>query len=767
MWTPATRSRRDRTGRSRLRPRFERLEGRAVPAVIPVSSLADSGPGTLRAAIAQADMDTTPDTIAFAPGVTGTITLASALPDLSAAITLEGPGPSLLRVARSAAPGTPAFRILSVPAGAEVTVSGLTLSGGQDNDPYTGGGGILNLGTLTVTGSVITGNSAGAGGGLDNDGALTVTGSVITGNSAVGDFGSGGGLYNDGGTLTVNDSTVSDNTANSGGGITNHGTLTVTDSTVSGNSAGGYGSDGGGGIFNVGPLTVTGSLITGNSASGGGGIENYKTLTLTDSIIRGNTALDIGAGLEGTDQSTQTVSDCTISGNSATTSGSIGGGIDTGFQATLTVTDSTISGNSAADFAGGIDNGGTLTLTGSTVSGNSAGGIGGGGIYNVDVATVINCTLSGNSAVSTGGGIFDQYLLTVVNSTLSGNTAGAGGGLFTEAPAVATVATSIFANPDDNLVRQSGAIVSRGRNLFSDAPALPLDPTDLVNTNPLLGPLADNGGPTQTLALLPGSPAIDAGVSLSYVTTDQRGVARPRGKAADLGAFESRGFTLAVVGGAGQSAATDTPFPAPLVVSVSSPFGEPVVGGLVTFTSPSSGPSARLSGSPSTVGVDGRAGVNASANGIGSTYAVIARATGADSVTLGLTNLAPAVAGLQRTGIHDQPTRLVLTFNLPMNAATVQDLRNYLLYRIGPHGYGGPNPRPIPIVSAVYDPTARAVTLTPQTRLRLRRYYLLTVSGLPGEFLAVVHGDGPTVVPARASAVPAGPRPPAKPAARR
>ena len=83
-----------------------------------------------------------------------------------------------------------------------------------------------------------------------------------------------------------------------------------------------------------------------------------------------------------------------------------------------------------------------------------------------------------------------------------------------------------------------GSFQSGGHNVFSDTPAAPLDPTDLINTDPLLGPLADNGGPTLTQALLPGSPAIDAGTAVSGVTTDQRGVPRPQGNAPDIGAFE-------------------------------------------------------------------------------------------------------------------------------------------------------------------------------------------------------------------------------------
>lgn len=145
----------------------------------------------------------------------------------------------------------------------------------------------------------------------------------------------------------------------------------------------------------------------------------------------------------------------------------------------------------------------------------------------------------------------------------------------------------------------------------------------------------------------------------------------------------------------------------------------------------------------------------------------------------------PAVVSWRRTGFGNQPTRLVLTFNRAMNAATVQDLRNYLLYQVGPNGFPGNRLQPIPIASAVYDPTHQTLTLTTRPRLTLGGYYLLTVSGLgthpvvdvngdpltgtgtsgkPGDYIAMIHGYGPSVSATSAAqvvkskAVPAGPR---------
>ena len=183
---------------------------------------------------------------------------------------------------------------------------------------------------------------------------------------------------------------------------------------------------------------------------------------------------------------------------------------------------------------------------------------------------------------------------------------------------------SLFANSKGANLRIGGIFNSGGHNLFTDEPTVALDPTDLTNTDPLLGPLADNGGPTFTQALLPGSPAIDAGAPVAGVTTDQRGVPRPQGTAPDIGAFESRGFTLAVVSGDSQMAPAGSAFSNPLVVRVTSPFGEPVAGGRVTFTAPLTGASVALSGNPATIGADGQAAVIATANSINGPYAVAA-----------------------------------------------------------------------------------------------------------------------------------------------
>ncbi|MBO7726349.1 MAG: right-handed parallel beta-helix repeat-containing protein, partial [Thermoguttaceae bacterium] len=148
-------------------------------------------------------------------------------------------------------------------------------------------------GTLTITNSTISGNTAICGGGIYNDSTLTITNSTISGNTAS----DAGGICNDG-TLTITNSTISENTASGGGGIENEGTLTITNSTISGNTAY-YGE--GGGIYNwSGMLTITNSTISGNTASyyGGGIFNDGGTLTITNSTISGNTAV-WGGGIYG------------------------------------------------------------------------------------------------------------------------------------------------------------------------------------------------------------------------------------------------------------------------------------------------------------------------------------------------------------------------------------------------------------------------------------------------------------------------------------
>ena len=483
-----------------------------------VTTLADdpsapiSGSTTLRDAITQANTSTdSQEVINFASGLQGTIDLTQALPALNNNITLNGPGASNLTVKRDSSATD--FSVLTVDKGATVSVFGLTISGGDagNDGGYPGGGGLDNSGTLTVSDSVFSNNTAGAGGAIFNGsgGTLVVTGSTFIDNgTSVTVYGSG--IFNEiGATATVTGSTFTGNsgTGDGGGGIFNEvgGTLTVSGSIFTGNVLSG--------IVNGGVLTVSGSTFTANS--GTGGILNEGTLTVTDSTFTSNFSYNNGGGISS--YGTVTVTDSTFSGNS--TSG-FGGGI-ANVGGTLTVSGSTFTGNSANidGLGGGIYNGGTLTVSDSTFTSNSANAYGGsgGGLWNYRTAILTNCTFTNNSAISNG----------------YAGSSGSGGG-------IASVAGSLTLN--NTIVAGNQASVN------PDFYGAYTGSHNLIGGNPLLGSLANNGGPTQTMALLPGSPAIDAGSNALAVdpTTgqplacDQRGPGFPRilGHSVDIGAYE-------------------------------------------------------------------------------------------------------------------------------------------------------------------------------------------------------------------------------------
>lgn len=233
--------------------------------------------------------------------------------------------------------------------------------------------------------------------------------------------------------------------------------------------------------------------------------------------------------------------------------GGNGGGIENATTVTLTIINSTLSGN-AAGLGGGVFNSGTLTIINSTFSNNMASQ--GGGIYNPGsgMLTITNSTFSGNAAPVAGGASFNVGTLQIANTTLSDNSSPLGGGVFN----IGTLQignTILNAGASGaNIANNGGTVTSHGYNLSSDdGGGFLTGPGDQINTNPRLGPLQDNGGPTFTHELLPGSPAIDAG-DPNFTPPpffDQRGQGFPRVVNAriDKGSFEV------------QSGATPTPTP--------------------------------------------------------------------------------------------------------------------------------------------------------------------------------------------------------------
>ncbi|HEX8999259.1 MAG TPA: choice-of-anchor Q domain-containing protein, partial [Blastocatellia bacterium] len=349
------------------------------------------------------------------------------------------------------------------------------------------------------------------------------------------------------------------------------------------------------------------------------------TATLNGLTITGGNTSGAGGGIFTTGSSTLTVMNCTVTGN---TSGNIGGGIANSVGCTLNVINSTVSNNTSnapGASGGGIDSPGTLTVTNSTITGNTKnnGSNNGGGIYTNGNATITNSTITNNTTVGANGagGLRSSGVVTVRNSIIAANTSN------TTVPDVfGSFATT---GGGFNLIGNVGT--ATGFNQAGDQTGTGASPL-----NPLLASLGSYGGPTSTHALLPGSPAINAGTATGAPSSDQRGIARVGN--VDIGAFESRGFTLAVAGGNNQSAVTSTAFASPLSLTVTSANSEPVNGGRVTFTPPGSGASCTLTTNPATI-TGGAASSTATANTIiGGPYTVFAAASGATSVNFSLTN---------------------------------------------------------------------------------------------------------------------------------
>jgi len=374
----------------------------AQTATITVTNTNDSGPGSLRQALADVNGG---DRLNFA--VTGTIGLTSGELVVDNSITISGPGATNLNVNSNTS------RVFHIGSGKNIRISGLTITGSDGFTLY--GGAILN-----------------------DHATLNLRNCAVFGVAAYG----GGGIYNDAGNRSA--------------------ALTIVNSTVSGVSGGGAGGgDGaGGGIVNE-------------------GYEGSATLTIVNSAV------------------TDSFSFADPTSNGFAIAGGIynQGGI-------LTISNSTISGNSASNWGGGIFNGGTLTITNSTVSGNQAGGFvetnypGVGGGINGGAITIINSTISGNTAFGNefkspgfGGGIYGGDI-TITNSTISGNSATVGGGI-SAAGDVAIGNTVLNNNSDANI---DGTVTSHGYNISSDDGGGNLNgPGDQINTDPMIGPLEDNG----------------------------------------------------------------------------------------------------------------------------------------------------------------------------------------------------------------------------------------------------------------------------------
>jgi hypothetical protein len=445
-------------------------------------------------------------------------------------------------------------------------------------------------------------------GGATLDGFTITLGNANGGGSDDG----GGGMLNSESNTALTNITFSGNSAYYGGGMYNvSGSPTLTDVTFSGNTA----TTMGGGLFNqTDDPTLVKVIFDSNSASNGGGLYNHysNSSTLTNVTFNANSATNAGGGMYNNDGSDPALTNVTFSANTADS----GGGMYND-ESDPVLTDVIFSSN-LGFYGGGIHNNlSSPTLTNITFSGNT--GDFGGGLYNVTSNPILtNVTFSGNTVNFAGSGMYNigNSNPIIRNTILWGNTAPSGGQIYTGS-GVPIVSDSVV---------QGGYAGG----------------TNIIDGDPLLGTLGDYGDSTQTFPLLPGSSAIDAGNYTYCTAADQRGVSRPQGSTCDIGAFEAHVFSLTISGGDSQSALINTAFAQPLALSVGGTNGDPVNGGVITFSVPASGASASLSSSSVTIS-GGAVSVNATANGTTGSYIVSADAAGVTTAaSFHLTNSAGA-----------------------------------------------------------------------------------------------------------------------------
>ncbi len=457
------------------------------------------------------------------------------LPSVTSTLIINGNGAT---IARSVAKNTPDFRIVHVDSTGDLTLNDVTIYNGKVSIvyPYDSGGGICNsYGAVTVNHSTVSNNTAYAGGGIRNyHGVITVSNSTLKNNIAC-----QGGIYNLG-PMVLNNSIVYRNTVNcqghdaGGGGIKNHWEITINSSIIENNVA-----NHGGGIANENLTTLNNSTIIGNVAANGGGIHNVgRLVVMSNSLISRNSA-NSGGGVYNLYEATMsgTVSSNTVSNNGGGLySSSINGFYNS--YGIFKISDSTVNGNMATNDGGGIYNNvdATLLLTNSTISGNATDN-NGGGIYNTDesVATLSYSTIANNVTGGKGGGIYQKDgSVNIVNTILAKNSHFDQG--------MTAQSFEVIIKPDDC----TGNLISRGYNLIQNSTDCIIggnNTGNLMGLDPLLGPLANNGGHTLTHALLQDSPAIDAGNSTlpNLPLFDQRGMGfrRVMGRRIDIGSFES------------------------------------------------------------------------------------------------------------------------------------------------------------------------------------------------------------------------------------
>ncbi len=557
-------------------------------------TIADDGACTLREAITNTNGDDQSGSTDCSPGsgadmitfsVSGTITLGSTLPLITGELTIDGAGQSVT------VSGDNAYRAMVVDASGTLGLNALTIVDGFIDDanavPY--GGGVLNYGTLEVSNSTFSGNSGAAI--YNYGGPVTITHSTIVGNS-------GGGLTYLSGSYTLYNSIVADNSG-SGQCYNLGGTGIVTSDSYNIDSDGSCDNATTqtsaqlnlGSLADNGGETQTVALQAGSTA-----IDTGDDTTCTATDQRGVTRpqalhCDVGAfeaevevqpgptftvnTLDDHDDTFCTPDDCTLreAVNAAnalsgadTITFSVNGTVTLGSTLPEITSEMTIDGAGQSVTVSGdnayrvllVNASGTLNLNALTIVDGLSGAFeDGGGILNHGALTVSNSTFSGNSAAASGGAIASNNMAIISNSTFSSNgnqaifhsginsgtmtvnnstIAGNSGGIVYVYTGLTLHNTIIANNGTDCTNGFDGFLIADSNNIDSDGTCG--DATTQTAAQLNLGSLADNGGETQTVALLAGSTAIDAGDDALCPATDQRGVARPQGANCDVGAFE-------------------------------------------------------------------------------------------------------------------------------------------------------------------------------------------------------------------------------------
>ncbi len=516
----------------------------AGAATFTVTDTGDAGPGTLRQAVADANANAGADMI-DASGVSGTITLTSGQLAVTGGLEIDGPGAGALTVS-----GGGSSRVLDFGSvGEDLTVTGMTITGGAAPSSEDGGGIDFDGTNLRLDDVTLTGNAApGDGGGLAADAAnrIEIVGSTLSGNTAGADgggarlegdkagvlrsqfdgneaAGAAGGLEADGRIVSVTYSSFTDNAASGVGGLDldayayafDSGTAIATDLTITGN-------DGGGAVIAAAAPDAPALFgeardltITGNSATGAVGGLELRGVPLSRSTIADNTSVANTGGLSLYAASMRT---STVSANTGTV-----GGIEAEAQITGDATDvhrevqivsSTVSDNEARAYLGSGGSGGGIAATGELIG-------------------LVETTVAGNRAEVGGGGIAasdpddpgissdDVDDAIDLDSTIVADDDA--GGAPNDLAAAAGAAGVSFAG---------------AASLIENPGSAPLSGTgNVVGSDPQLAPLADNGGPTLTRLIAPTSPAVDAGAA-NGLTSDQRGLPRSVGAGPDIGSVE-------------------------------------------------------------------------------------------------------------------------------------------------------------------------------------------------------------------------------------